>query len=106
MKFWGGGGVRVIWRNPDLTGFSLMMASLSEYSSPDIKCLSVSCDNLICTEHALLLSAEDNTRDSDAFFGIREPINYNKKGTYRCLNFKGKGSNKSSTNMTTVSDTF
>ena len=28
----GGGGVRVIWRNPDLTGFSLMMASLKETS--------------------------------------------------------------------------
>ena len=27
-NFGGEGGVRVIWRNPDLTGFSLMTASL------------------------------------------------------------------------------
>ena len=29
-NFGGEGGVKVIWRNPDLTGFSLMMASLTE----------------------------------------------------------------------------
>ena len=28
-NFLGEGGVKVIWRNPDLTGFSLMMASLT-----------------------------------------------------------------------------
>ena len=29
-NFGGDGGVKVIWRNPDLTGFSLLMASLSQ----------------------------------------------------------------------------
>ena len=34
-NFGGEGAVKVIWRNPDLTGFSLMMASLRSTSVSD-----------------------------------------------------------------------
>ena len=50
-NFGGEGGLRVIWRNPDLTGFSLMMASLRVYGSQDYQQQLMFMDNCLLHFH-------------------------------------------------------